>query len=94
MSLEQLYTIKELSDYFKVDIRTVASWIQNGYIRAGKFGGVIRIVDSEVKAFIIRSYRKNIKGWELETSNMQDERYWVLQKEGLLAKDIKLKKVK
>lgn len=37
--LEPLYTIKELADYFKVDVKTVQNWIQDCKIRAGKFGG-------------------------------------------------------
>lgn len=48
MTIEQLYTVKEVAAMFRVNAATVRNWIRKGQIQAMKIGGSTRIPASEL----------------------------------------------
>ncbi len=50
--MEKLYTKKEVADYLQVTERSVQSYIDSGKLKARKIVGIVRIAESELKAFV------------------------------------------
>jgi excisionase family DNA binding protein len=46
------FTIAEVSDRLQVSTRTVRRWIAAGELKAHKLGGVVRISDEDLRAFL------------------------------------------
>ncbi len=53
-SRDNFLTIAEVADWLCVASRTVRRWIKSGELVAHHFGGVLRIAESDLKAFIAR----------------------------------------
>jgi excisionase family DNA binding protein len=49
---EKQYTVKEISEHFRVSRQAVYEWINDGKLRAIKLGERVRIPESALKAFI------------------------------------------
>ena len=48
-----IYTIKEVAEMLKVNIRTVYRWIDSGDLRVAKFGRkTYRVFENDLKVFI------------------------------------------
>jgi excisionase family DNA binding protein len=52
MSLEQLYTLREVADHCKVGVATVRNWIDRGLIPSLKIGAGVRVAESDLQVFI------------------------------------------
>ncbi len=50
--LPKYYTIKAVAEALDVSPRTVRRWIANGDLIAHRSGGVVRIADSDLRAFL------------------------------------------
>ena len=51
---EQLYTLQEVADYLKVDVRTVYRWLREGELNALRFRREYRISESDLRDFLER----------------------------------------
>lgn len=49
---EKQFTVKEISEHFRVSRQAVYEWINTGKLRAIKLGERVRIPDSALRAFI------------------------------------------
>ena len=49
MTCEIYFTIKEVSERFRVTPATVINWIKSGVLDAYKLGGVYRITEDQIK---------------------------------------------
>lgn len=49
---EKQYTVKEISEHFRVSRQAVYEWINDGKLRAIKLGERVRIPESALKSFI------------------------------------------
>lgn len=47
-----MYTVKEISQEIKVTERTVRRWIESRILPSHKIGGVVRIDERDLEAFI------------------------------------------
>jgi excisionase family DNA binding protein len=50
----RFFTIAAVAEFFGVTPRTVRRWIKSGELVAHHFGSVVRIAESDLKAFIAR----------------------------------------
>ncbi len=50
--MNELFTVKEISQKLKVTEQCVYEWIYKGKLKALKIGGVVRITETEYKRFI------------------------------------------
>jgi excisionase family DNA binding protein len=48
----QFFTIAEVSERLDVSTRTVRRWIESGDLVAHRFGGVVRIAEGDLHAFL------------------------------------------
>lgn len=55
MNQEEFYTIKEVSELFKVAYLTVYRWIKEGKLEAYKLGKQYKIKKADIDKFIIES---------------------------------------
>lgn len=53
----RFYSVNEIAKIFNVTRLTVLNWINRGMLKAGKFGGVWRISEEDLKAFIQNGYK-------------------------------------
>ncbi len=53
-TMEKLYTIKELAEYFNVSKDTIWRWIRNNELNTINIGGRKRVKESDLQAFIDR----------------------------------------
>jgi excisionase family DNA binding protein len=51
---ERFFTIREVAERLDVATRTVRRWIKSGDLVAHRFGGAVRIAESDLKAFLAR----------------------------------------
>lgn len=51
---ERFFTIQEIAEALGVSERTVRRWVSDGSLSAHRFGRTVRILESELKAFIGR----------------------------------------
>lgn len=51
---ERFFTIREVAERLEVATRTVRRWIKSGDLVAHRFGGAVRIAESDLKAFLAR----------------------------------------
>jgi excisionase family DNA binding protein len=47
----RFFTISDVADFFDVSSRSVRRWIKSGDLPVHRFGGVVRISDSDLRAF-------------------------------------------
>lgn len=47
-----LFTISDVAECFHVATRTVRRWIKSGHLVAYRFGGVVRIAESDLRTFM------------------------------------------
>jgi excisionase family DNA binding protein len=52
LQAERFYTILQIAELLHVHERTVRRWIDKEKLRAHEFGAVIRIVESDLRAFL------------------------------------------
>jgi excisionase family DNA binding protein len=50
----RFFTVAEAAEAVDVSTRTVRRWIKSGELAAHYFGAVVRIAESDLKAFIAR----------------------------------------
>jgi len=50
--MQELYTVKEISEYLKVTKDAVNKWIKQGKLKALKIGGVLRIPKDNLEEFM------------------------------------------
>ena len=50
----RFFTVAEVAESIGVSVRTVRRWIKRGELVAHHFGAVVRIAESDLKAFIAR----------------------------------------
>jgi excisionase family DNA binding protein len=50
----QFFTVAEVAEFVGVSVRTVRRWIKSGELVAHHIGAVVRIAQSDLKAFIGR----------------------------------------
>lgn len=48
----QFFTIAEVAERLDVSTRTVRRWIRSGDLVAHRFGGVVRIAESDLRSFL------------------------------------------
>jgi len=48
----QFFTISEIAETLRVSTRTVRRWIESGKLVAHAFGGVVRIAEADLRAFL------------------------------------------
>jgi excisionase family DNA binding protein len=48
----QFFTISEVAEMLRVATRTVRRWIDSGRLVAHAFGGVVRIAEPDLRAFL------------------------------------------
>jgi len=48
----QFFTISEVAEMLRVSTRTVRRWIDCGQLVAHRFGGAVRIADTDLRAFL------------------------------------------
>ncbi len=48
----QFFTIGEVAEMLRVSTRTVRRWIDRGQLVAHAFGGVVRIAEPDLRAFL------------------------------------------
>jgi excisionase family DNA binding protein len=53
----KFFTIPEVAECLNVSTRTVRRWIKRGELIAHRLGGLVRIADSDLRAFLTR-YRE------------------------------------
>jgi excisionase family DNA binding protein len=46
------FTIAEVAERVRVSTRTVRRWIEDGHLVAHRIGGVVRIAESDLRAFL------------------------------------------
>jgi len=46
------HTLKQVANRLQVNERTVRRWIAAGVLKAHKFGGVVRISEDDLRAFL------------------------------------------
>jgi excisionase family DNA binding protein len=46
------FTVAKVADRLQVSTRTVRRWIASGELKAHKLGGVVRISDEDLRAFL------------------------------------------
>jgi excisionase family DNA binding protein len=51
-NLPRYHTIKAIADALDVSTRTVRRWIQSRALAAHRVGGVVRIADADLRAFL------------------------------------------
>lgn len=49
---ERFYTVKELSEYFRVSERTVRNWIKDGSIESYKVGRMTRVSEEQLNSYL------------------------------------------
>lgn len=49
---EKQYTVKEISEHFRVSRQAVYDWIKEGKLRAIRLGERVRVPDSALRSFI------------------------------------------
>jgi excisionase family DNA binding protein len=47
----RFFTVSDVADFFDVSTRSVRRWIRSGDLPVHRFGGVVRISDSDLRAF-------------------------------------------
>ena len=52
--MEKFFTIKEVAEMLRVHPNTVRGWIDRGILKMHRFGGLIRIYESDLQAFLNR----------------------------------------
>jgi len=52
MPLEEVYTVEEVAETLKFNVRTVQGWIKKGKLKATKIGSDYRITETAVKEFL------------------------------------------
>ena len=55
MDIDKLYTVTEIADILNVSDRSVRNFIQNGELKAYRFGREYKIKESDLQAFIENS---------------------------------------
>jgi DNA binding domain, excisionase family len=53
--VDKIYTVDETADLLKIKPRTVREWIRTGKLKSFKIGGLVRVHDDDLQAFIDRS---------------------------------------
>jgi excisionase family DNA binding protein len=48
----KFFTIAEVADRLRVSARTVRRWIENGELIAHRPGGIVRVAESDLRAFL------------------------------------------
>jgi excisionase family DNA binding protein len=48
----KFFTIAEIAERLGVSTRTVRRWIRSGYLVAHRFGGIVRISETDLRAFL------------------------------------------
>ena len=48
----QFFTIANVAEHLDVAVRTVRRWIKSGDLVAHRFGGVVRIAERDLRAFL------------------------------------------
>jgi excisionase family DNA binding protein len=48
----RFFTIAEVAERLRVATRTVRRWIESGHLVAHRIGGVVRIAESDLRAFL------------------------------------------
>jgi len=56
--VEKLYTIKEVAEYLHVHENSVRRWIAKSQIESVRVGGLVRIAESQLNAFLVE---RNVK---------------------------------
>jgi excisionase family DNA binding protein len=49
---EQFFTMRAVAEYVDVSTRSVRRWIERGDLVAHRFGGVVRIAATDLRAFL------------------------------------------
>jgi len=52
IALSKFFTIEQVALQLEVSIRTVRRWIASGLLIAHRFGGVVRIAEHDLRAFL------------------------------------------
>lgn len=60
MSLEKLYSSREVAEYLKVTPETVWNWIKAGRLKASKVGRSYKIREVDLREFIGQKYEVEI----------------------------------
>jgi excisionase family DNA binding protein len=50
--LPKFYTVERVAEALEVSTRTVRRWIASGELPAHRLGGVVRIAEADLKAFL------------------------------------------
>jgi hypothetical protein len=54
--MPKIWTLQETADHFKVTVRCINKWCNEGKLERKKFGGVVRITEASILAFYESSY--------------------------------------
>lgn len=57
---EKYYTVKEIAERFRKDIRTVYRWIREGSLEADRAGGGHIISETKLQEFLSNSKQKSL----------------------------------
>jgi excisionase family DNA binding protein len=48
----KFFTVKQIAEMLDVSTRTVRRWIESQALAVHRFGGVVRVADADLKAFL------------------------------------------
>lgn len=52
MTKKEYYSVREISEKYSVNTKTIYAWIRQGKLKAIKLGGVVRVPESAIQEFL------------------------------------------